>query len=133
MPDFEERIRDLYVVPAPEIKSEDVEQDEATKIMMMKDRAAVKLVLDDTEQADNFININQWPAGWVLADQIYQSPANTASFDGYAGGSNVSKYTVSNHLSAIIPKVMQGIFYEDPPFLLRPRPTVTQDIVRAKT
>jgi hypothetical protein len=40
---------------------------------------------------------------------------------------------VSNHISSIVPKLMGGIFYEDPPFLLRPRPGTSQEIVRAKT
>jgi hypothetical protein len=40
---------------------------------------------------------------------------------------------LSNHISSIVPKIMGGLFYEDPPFLLRPRPGTTKEVVDAKT
>lgn len=134
MASLEEKVRALYVEPSEEVSIEDAHIDPETQLMMYRDQAAVKMVLDDAQQADTFQNINQWAAGWAMADIVYQSPSNTSAFDGgQPATANVSKYTVSNHLSAIVPKIMEGIFYEDPYFLLRPRPSVTQDIVRAKT
>jgi hypothetical protein len=134
MSDNMEKINALYVEPASEINADNIVRDEETGTWEFEDRAAVKLVLDDTHTADNYLNINQWAAGWTLADTLYQSPASASAFDGgNVGQANVPKFIVSNHISSIVPKLMGGIFYEDPPFLLRPLPGTSQEIVRAKT
>lgn len=131
---IEQKIHDLYIQPANEITLADTFVDKKTDTIQFKDTAAVKLVIDDAQAADNYINIQQWSNGWTMADLLYQSPATQSAFDGgNIGSASVPKYTVSNHISSIVPKIMGGIFYEDPPFLLRPRPAVTQEVVRAKT
>lgn len=128
-----DEITKLYVEPAGEITEDNTSVDAETNILMLQAQAAVKLVLDDCASADNYININQWPSGWTLADTLYQSPAASTAFDGgNVAQANVPKFMVSNHISSIVPKVMGGIFYEKPPFELRPRPGTTQDIVEAK-
>ena len=127
-------IHNLYVTPANEITTENTSVSPETDTIQFDPDAAVKLVLDDTETADNYINIQQWANGWTMADLLYQSPATQSAFDGgNQGQASVPKYMVSNHISSIVPKLMGGIFYEEPPFLLRPRPSVTQDVVAAKT
>ena len=134
MSDNTEKMNALFVEPAPLINEENVTLDEKTGTWEFDDRAAVKLVLDDTSTADNYLNINQWAAGWTLADTLYQSPAAGSAFEGgNIGQANVPKFIVSNHISSIVPKLMGGIFYEDPPFTLRPLPGTSQEIVRAKT
>jgi hypothetical protein len=137
MPDQDQRIaqkiHDLYVEPANQIDEENTFVSDATGTIQFKDAAAVKLVIDDAAKCDNYINIQQWSNGWTMADLLYQSPATQSAFDGgNVGNASVPKYMVSNHISSIVPKIMQGLFYEDPPFDLRPRPSVTQDMVRAK-
>lgn len=116
------------------ITSEDIHKDLDTGTFMFDDGAALKLVLDDTSRADNFINVNQWASGWIDSDVIYQSPRQSGAFDGGSvAQANVPKFTVSNHISSIVPKIVEGLFYEDPPFLLRPRPGTKQEVTRAKT
>ena len=130
----EKKLAALEVVPADEITEDDIKDDPETGTYLFDDRAAVKLVIDDAELADNYINILQWASGWTMADTLYQSPAGISAFDGgNVAQANVPKFLVSNHISSIVPKLMGGIFYEDPPFLLRPRPGTTEDVIRAKT
>lgn len=130
---LDKKIEDLHVQPAP-IDRENMEQDPDTEVFMLQDRAAVQLVLTDTEMAENFINVLQWASAWTLADTLYQSPATLSAFDGgNVAQANVPKFMISNHISAIVPKLVGGIFYEDPCFLLRPRASATQEMVRAKT
>jgi hypothetical protein len=121
--------KDLFTTPAAEVTQDNLRTDEGG-ILLYDDEAALKLILDDTARGDNFMVTNKAAAGWDQADEIYQSPQ--ASFDGM-DGATVPKFTLSTAISAIVPKLMNGIFYENPPFLLRPSPSVTQDIVRAKT
>lgn len=126
-------IERLAIEPIGEITEKDIHIDQDTLTAMFNDRAATKLVVDDTMAADNFININNQAAAWQFASTIYQSPASASAFDGAVGSANVPKFMVSNHISSIVPKLMSGIFYEDPPFLLRPRPGTPQEVIRAKT
>ena len=128
------RLESLEITPDANIDDSNMKWDEETGSFQFADRAAVKLVLDDVNSCDTFINVNQWASGWTLSDIIYQSPASASAFDGgNQGQANVPKFTVSNHISSIVPKIMAGIFYEDPPFLLRPLPGTSQDVVKAKT
>lgn len=125
---------ELSLRPAAEITTDNVYFDEQTGTYQFEDAAALKLVLDDARAGDNFMNMNQWAAAWTLANSLYQSPAASSAFDG--GGvtqANVPKFTVSNHISSIVPRLMGGIFYEDPPFLMRPFPGTSQDVISWKT
>lgn len=120
--------------PAGNITSENMHKDSDTGVYLYDGRAAVKLVIDDAARADTFANINQWASWWTESFIIYQSPRNASAFDGgNVSQANVPKFTVSNHISSIVPKIMEGLFYEDPPFLLRPRPGTAQKVTRAKT
>lgn len=125
---------ELNQVPVEEIVLQDVYLDEETHTFQYTDGAAMKLMLDDAEAADSYMNMNSWAAAWTLADSLYQSPAGQSVFDGgNVAQANVPKFVVSNHISAIIPRLMGGIFYEDPPFMLRPLPGTAQEVVRWKT
>ncbi len=136
MSDIDQKIAALEQVPDAEITTENTYIDSQTGTIQFNDTAAIKLVLDNAELADNFININQWASGWTMSDLLYQSPMSTS--DGGSGSTDVAnsavpKFMVSNHISSIIPKILGGIFYEDPCFLLRPSPGTTPDVIQAKT
>jgi len=128
------RLHELDITPAATLDDTNVHKDPETGGWSYDNQAAVKIIIDDTGLADNYININQWASGWTLCDMLYQSPQAASAFDGgNVAQANVPKFILSNHISSIVPKVMGGLFYEDPPFLLRPRPNTDPDVVRAKT
>src|SRR6202041_3000503 len=114
-----------------EIRAEDA-QSTPDGSYLYPDAQALQLALDDLDRCDAYMNINLWAANWILADTLYQSPQNTNMLVGQTK-TNIPVFTLSNHISAIVPKCMGAMFYEDPPFLLRPRPSTTQELVRAKT
>src|SRR6267142_2730046 len=129
-----ETLARLSVDPVGNITSEHMHKDPDTGAFMYDDAAALKLVIEDAARADNYANINQWASLWTQSDVILQSPGSTSAFDGgNVAMANVPKFTLSNHLSSIVPKVLEGLFYEDPPFILRPRPGTKQEVTRAKT
>lgn len=122
------------VDPVGEITTKDMHIVPETGAYMYDDKAALKLVINDAGMADNYANIQQWASLWTQSDIILQSPQNSTAFEGgNVAQANVPKFTLSNHISAIVPKIMEGLFYEDPPFLLRPRPGTKQEVTRAKT
>lgn len=121
------------VRPAGSVTADNIHIDPDTGKVLFDNDAAVKLVMDDTSRDDNWMVINQWPAGWVLANSLYQAPAEASAFDGGIQGiPSIPDYTLSNHINAIVPKMRAGLFYEDPPFLIRPRPGQSQDMAQAK-
>lgn len=126
-------LAELDVTPVGEITSAEMHKDPETGTYMYSDEAALKLVLDDASMADNYANINQWASLWAQSDIILQSPTQSGTGFDNVFASSVPKFTLSNHISSIVPKVLEGLFYEDPPFLLRPRPGTKPEVVRAKT
>jgi hypothetical protein len=133
-PHAAETLQRRAVDPVGNITSENMRKDPETGTYMYDDEAALKLVIDDAARADNYANINQWASMWTESDIILQSPRQSSAFDGgNISQANVPKFTLSNHISSIVPKIMEGLFYEDPPFLLRPRPGTKQEVTRAKT
>ncbi len=129
------QVAELGETPAAEITTENTYIDSETSTIQFESEAAIKLVVDNADIADNFVNINQWASGWTMADLLYQSPMSTSNFEQGTDVANsaVPKFMVSNHISAIVPKIMGGIFYEDPCFLLRPSPNTDKKLVDAKT
>jgi hypothetical protein len=135
MSDIDQQIAGLEQVPANEITTENTYIDSDTGTVLFNDTAAIKLVLDDSETADDYINTNQWASGWTMSDLLYQSPISSNDVGGGTDVANsaVPKFMVSNHISSIVPKIMGGIFYENPCFLLRPSPGTKEDVIQAKT
>ena len=46
---------------------------------------------------------------------------------------NVQRFTVAKICNSVVPQLYKGLFYDDPPMILRPRPGVKQEITDAKT
>ena len=103
------------------------------EVEIWDDASALRILQDDETRADSFMNLNQWAAGWAQSVILYQSPMQQSAFKNGTLRASVPSYTLSDHLSAIVPKVVGGLFYEDPPFLLRPEPSISQETITAKT
>jgi hypothetical protein len=98
------------------------------------DDGAVQLVIQDTQRASTFLEKKQWNLFWREADVLYQSPRTNTTFEGSTvARANVSRFTVAQHVNALVPTMKNGIFYENPPFMMRPRPSTKQATARAKT
>lgn len=46
---------------------------------------------------------------------------------------NVQRFTVAKICNSVVPQLYKGLFYDDPPMIIRPRPGVKQEITDAKT
>jgi len=98
------------------------------------DEAAVSLVMQDAERAQTFLDQKQWNLHWRESDVLFQSPRTNQSFEGSTvARANISRFTVAKHVNSLVPGMKAGIFYEMPPFLIRPRPATNQATARAKT
>ncbi|HET6220188.1 MAG TPA: hypothetical protein VFE27_24380 [Acidobacteriaceae bacterium] len=119
---------------AANIEESDVELQEPGLDPRYTDDGAVQLVIQDMQRAKTYLDQKQWNLHWREADVLYQSPRTNQSFEGSTvARANISRFTVAKHVNSLVPAMKSGIFYETPPFLLRPRPATSQTTARAKT
>jgi hypothetical protein len=92
------------------------------------------LVVRSAQMAKAFITSKQWNLLWRDADLLYQAPRPMSVYENtYVLEPNVQRFTVAKVCNAVVPQLYKGLFYDDPPMLLRPRPGTSQEIVDAKT
>ena len=111
-------------VPVKKVKS-DGSCDNAT---------ALAIVLADMRADEDFITNKMWALRWREIDALYQSPRPISMWEGSnTQEANVQSFLVAKHTNSIVPAVMNGIFFQEPFFLLKSTPGIKQEIVRQKT
>lgn len=96
--------------------------------------AELNLVVGAAGKAEAFIANKQWNLLWRDADLLFQSPRPISTYENtYVLEPNVQRFTVAKVVNAIVPQLYKGLFYSDPPMLLRPRPGTSQNVIDAKT
>ncbi len=92
------------------------------------------LVVQSAAAAKAYISNRQWVLLWRDADLLYQSPRPMSTYENtYVLEPNVQRFTVAKVCNAVVPQLYKGLFYDDPPMILRPRPGTSQEITDAKT
>lgn len=93
-----------------------------------------KLIKKDEASANSYLGEKMWPLRWREIDILYQSPRPLTVWEGTTvAEANVTSFTIAKHVNSIVPQIMSGLTYDKPPFVLRPRPSTDQNVVRAKT
>lgn len=96
--------------------------------------AELTLVTGAAQKAEAFLTQKQWNLLWRDADLLYQSPRPMSVYENtYVLEPNVQRFTVAKVVNAVVPQLYKGLFYADPPMLLRPRPGTSQKTIDAKT
>ena len=96
--------------------------------------AEVSLVVGSASKAEAFIQNKQYALLWRDADLLFQSPRPMSVHENtYILEPNVQRFTVAKVVNSIVPQLYKGLFYTDPPMVLRPRPGTSQNVVDAKT
>src|SRR6266566_5133894 len=91
------------------------------------------LVVQSAQSARDFITSKQWALLWRDADLLFQSPRPMTVYDNtYVLEPNVQRFTVAKICNAVVPQLYKGLFFDDPPMIIRPRPGTEQIIVDAK-
>lgn len=94
--------------------------------------AALQLVVQDAAATEAWEQNNYWSLRWREADFLYQSPPSVMMWEGTTQPrSNVNRWVVGEVVNSILPQVMNGLFYETPAFVLRPRPNQQENTTRA--
>jgi hypothetical protein len=96
--------------------------------------ADLALVTGSASRAEAFISNKQWNLMWRDSDLLYQSPRPMTTYENtYILEPNVQRFTVAKVCNAVVPQLYKGLFYQDPPMVMRPRPGVHQSVVDART
>lgn len=96
--------------------------------------ADLALVCGSATRAEAFISNKQWNLMWRDSDLLYQSPRPMSVYENtYILEPNVQRFTVAKVVNAIVPQLYKGLFYQDPPMVMRPRPGTKQAVVDART
>ncbi len=100
----------------------------------IKEDKELTLVVQSAAMAKAFIANRQWTLLWRDADLLYQSPRPLTVYENtYVLEPNVQRFTVAKVCNAVVPQLYKGLFYDDPPMLMRPRPGTSQTVVDAKS
>jgi hypothetical protein len=119
--------------PTGEIQRDEVVLQGPTLAPRYTDEGVAKLVKGDFARAREFQQQKQWALHWTEADVLYQSPRGSSNFENsVVTRANVSRFTVAKHVNSLAPAIESGLFYETPPFVIRPRPGQSQTTAFAK-
>ena len=92
------------------------------------------LVFGFAEKSEAWIANKQWNLLWRDADLLFQAPRPMSVYENtYVLEPNVQRFTVAKVVNAVVPQLYKGLFFEDPPMLLRPREGTSQKTVDEKT
>lgn len=120
---------------APQNAHEDITPEEARSFLSegyWEPDPAIKLVLQDAERAESAELARQFILGWTQAQTLYQSPFTPRYWPGtQTEAASISFFTVATAVNGIVPQVMAGLFYENPPFMVQERPGTTAQVARA--
>jgi hypothetical protein len=90
------------------------------------------LVVQSAVAAKAYISNRQWTLLWRDADLLYQSPRPMTVYENtYVLEPNVQRFTVAKVCNAVVPQLYKGLFYDDPPMILRPTGGTSNDPVAA--
>ena len=100
--------------------------------MEVSDDAAVKIVTRDAQFTRSWIESRYFNIRWIEIDLLYQSPPSLQVWEGTSmPKANIAKFTVATHVNAINTKLIGGLFYEEPPFELKQRASISANTARA--
>lgn len=96
------------------------------------DDAELRVAVQFIEASDAWIG-TAWASLWREADILYQALRSNGAWEGtQQARANISRFTVAKLVNAIVPQLVKGLFYEQPPFKLRGYPGTDEAVIRAK-
>lgn len=96
------------------------------------DDPALRIVLADYHRAEASQQLKSWAASWTSASALYQSPVQPVYWEGtQSRRSSIPFFTVATTVNGLRPQIVNGLFYDNPPFQIQPRPGTHMQTARA--
>jgi hypothetical protein len=92
------------------------------------------LVVGCATTDEAWVSSKRWNLLWSEADLLFQAPRPVTTFEGsYILEPNVQRFTIAKVVNSVVPQLVKGLFYQDPPMVLRPRKGTSEKTVEEKT
>lgn len=99
---------------------------------LWNETSALQMVVQDSIRAENYEATKQWVMQWPTATALYQSPFTARYWEGtQVERANVPFYTVATCVNSLVPQIISGLFYDNPPFMIQERPGTKAQAARA--
>lgn len=121
-------LTDEFKKPTGPIREEEITTD-ADEIRHYNDDAALKILQQDIETGDADDNLKANTQQWLKSDILLQSPVTSL---GDSTKARIPFYTLSDTVDSLATKITGAVFYDNPPFMLRPNPRLNQKVMWAK-
>jgi hypothetical protein len=96
------------------------------------DDPALRLVIADALRAEAYAGTKAWVAYWPQASILYQSPFEAKYWENtFVPRASIPFFTLATAVNSLVPTVMGGLFYENPPFLIEKRPKTSENAAKA--
>jgi hypothetical protein len=96
------------------------------------DDPALRIVLQDYNRAETSQQLKSWAAAWTSASALYQSPTQPVYWEGTTSRrSSIPFFTVARAVNSLTPQIVNGLFFDNPPFQIQPRPKTRMQTARA--
>lgn len=93
---------------------------------------SLKLVCQDADRAEGHSHTKAFVLGWEEAINLYQSPITPRVWPGTGvEAASIPFFTVATAANALVPQAVNGLFYENPPFLAQERAGTSADEAEA--
>lgn len=126
----------MAILPEPNFNvHEDITPQEAKNFLSSEvwgEDPALKLVCQDAERAEKAENTKNWILAWTQSRYLYESPYVPRYWPGtQIEAASIPFFTLATAVNGIVPQVMSGLFYDNPPFMVQERPGTSAQAARA--
>ena len=125
----------MAVLPELPSSHEDITIQEAKSFLannIWQEDPAVRLVVMDAERAEKAEMTRAYTLAFQQSRILYESPWTPRYWPGtQTEAANVPFFTVATAVNGIVPQVMAGLFYENPPFMVQEHSGTTAQAARA--
>src|SRR6266481_4386550 len=126
----------MALLPRPSFEAYGpISADEAKHVLktgLYEDAPGLKLVLQDCIRAENFESSKSWVLSWISSNTLYQAPFTARYWEGtMTERANVPLFTVAHAVNALTPQIVNGLFYDNPPFMTQNRPGTKKAVADA--
>jgi hypothetical protein len=103
----------------------------AAKTGAYSDEDALRLVVQTADWNERGSTYKDWANGWSQSLRLYQSQTTAQPWNSGQPRNNFPFFTLANTVKTFVPQVIDGMFEDDPPFLMKNLPGTKFETARA--
>lgn len=122
------------MIPDDSVTGLEVTVENAPTPEEIEEAAAIELVKNDAQNAQSWMEGQQWNEAWRQIDILYDSPRQFGAWENTETRKPaVNRFILCQHVNSIHPQFTDGLFYDDKYFEATPKPGTDSETVRARS